>query len=271
MQKLTNQYLPDAFAYLSPEPEFNLFFLGDLERFGMEHENVSCFTDDDWKPGEQFPYFILNFRGDVLIYSQGAYDGKKVAEYLNELRPDNISGKDEVLRPLVPYLHRKVVKPTHMSRINEVSSSQKAAYGEKMKLVRRLTEADVPDIYELYLTIDEFAYSYRSKSREECYDDLRQNISGLGRTYGIYEEGTLAAVAQTSAENRQSAMVIGVATRPDKRGKGYAKATVLKMCSDCMEDGMDFLCLFYDNPSAGRIYHSIGFKDLGIYTMIRKS
>ena len=60
MQKLNNRYLEAAFSYLSSEPEFNLFFVGDLEAFGMEHENVSCYTDDEWMPDMEFPYFILN-------------------------------------------------------------------------------------------------------------------------------------------------------------------------------------------------------------------
>ena len=79
MQKLNNRYLEAAFSYLSSEPEFNLFFIGDLEAFGMEHENVSCYTDDEWMPDMEFPYFILNYRGNILVYSRDeAYDAEKV-------------------------------------------------------------------------------------------------------------------------------------------------------------------------------------------------
>lgn len=271
MQKLTNQHLSAAFSYLAPEPEFNLFFIGDLEQCGMEDENVSCFTDDDWKEGMEFPYFILDYRGNVLVYSRNPhYDAQKVAEFLKEVQPENISGKDQVLRPLLAYLENKVVKPTHMARLGAIAGRQKEVYGERMGRVRRLTEEDIPAIYELYLTIDEFSYTYRRKEREKCYEDIRQNnISGMGRSYGIFEGDRLVSIAQTSAENRISAMVVGVATSPESRGNGYASATVLKLCEECLADGMTFLCLFFDNPSAGRIYHAIGFEDIGLYTMIR--
>jgi len=272
MQKLTNQSLEAAFSYFSLEPEFNLFFIGDLEQCGMEGEDVTCFTDDDWKPGMDFPYFILDYRGNVLVYSQNLqYDAKKVAEFLNEMQPENINGKDEIVRPLLAHMENRIVKPTHLARLGQIWEQQKKEHQALMGRVRKLTEKDIPAAYELYLTIDEFAYTYRRKGREECFEDIRRGIRpGMGRMYGIYEGDQLVSVAQTTAENQMSAMVVGVATRPESRGNGYAKATVLKLCEECLADGKSFLCLFFDNPSAGRIYHSIGFEDMGIYTMVRK-
>ena len=31
--------------------------------------------------------------------------------------------------------------------------------------------------------------------------------------------------------------------------------------------GRRYLCLFYDNPAAGRIYHALGFADVGRFGM----
>ena len=270
MQKLDNRHLEAAFSYLRLEPEFNLFLIGDLEAYGMEHENVSCYTDDDWKSDMEFPYFILNYRGNVLVYSRDeTYDAEKVADFLNEMDPENISGKDDIVKRLVPYLKDRISKPMYLARLNQIGTEEKEKYGDMMKQVQRLGEKDIPAAYDLYLTIDEFAYTYRRKEKEKCYEDIRQNISVIGRTYGIFEGDVLAAVVQTSAENTTSAMVVGVATRPEMRGKGYAKAAILKLCQDCLEE-MDFLCLFFENPVAGRIYHAVGFKDMGMFTMIRK-
>ncbi|MCI8949227.1 MAG: GNAT family N-acetyltransferase [Lachnospiraceae bacterium] len=270
MQKLTNQFISKVQQYLEPEPEFNLFAIGDLERFGMEDPNVSCYTADDWCIGMELPYFILDYRGNFLIYSHCAdYDAEQVGRFLDEKKPRNISGKDEIVRKLLPYLNNKTAKLTYLARLNEVTEQQKKQSGALMENVRKLTQNDIPEIYSLYLLIDEFSYTYRNKPKEECFEDIRVNLTGLGRSYGIFENQQLISIAQTSAENRASAMVIGVATHPDYRKKGYAKATVLKLCSDCLAEGKQFLCLFYDNPEAGTIYHSIGFKDMGMYTMLQ--
>lgn len=270
MQKLSNRYLPEALAYVRQEPEFNLFCIGDLEQLGMEDENMACYTSEDWRSGMMFPYFILNYRGNFIVYShEEGYDAEAVGRFLAEINPRNISGKDRIARKLLPYLKDKKAQVTCMARLNEVTREQRDRAGDLMGRVKRLGDQDIPAIYEFYQQIDEFAYTYREKSREECYEDIRFNVSVMGRSYGILEEGRLVSIAQTAAENSTSAMVVGVATHPAKRRKGYARATVLALCRDCLEAGMDFLCLFYSNPAAGAIYHAIGFEDLGRYTMIR--
>jgi len=40
-----------------------------------------------------------------------------------------------------------------------------------------------------------------------------------------------------------------------------------KLCSDFIERNKS-LCLFYDNPKAGKVYHKIGFKEVGRWTML---
>ncbi len=40
------------------------------------------------------------------------------------------------------------------------------------------------------------------------------------------------------------------------------------LCRDCFERGKKYLCLFYDDPVAGRIYNRIGFQELGEYGML---
>ena len=270
MQKLTNEVLSEVQNYLLPEPEFNLFAIGDLERFGMEDSNISCYTADSWNPGIKFPYFILNYRGNFIVYSDCTdYDAAEVGNFLEKNNPRNISGKDEIIRKLLPYLKNKKANLTYLARLDEVTEAQKQQTGKLMGQVKRLTPTDIPSIYNFYLLIDEFSYSYCNRSKEECYEDIRMNVTELGRSYGIFEGDKLVSIAQTSAENHTSAMVVGVATHPDFRKKGYAKATVLKLCEDCLSEGKQFLCLFYSNPAAGIIYHSIGFQDMGVYTMLQ--
>ncbi|MDO5416657.1 MAG: GNAT family N-acetyltransferase [Lachnospiraceae bacterium] len=276
MQKLTNSHTKEVLQYLSAEPEFNLFLIGDIEQFGMESDQVSCYTADNWQPGTVFPYFILDYRGNFLVYSHtDACNYKEIADFLQAAHFQNLSGRNERITPLLSFMEEKNVIPTYLAKLDHMAPAPADAAKPDVSKphpvsgVRRLTEEDIPAIYDLYVQIDEFAYTYRDRPKEQVFDDIRQNVSVLGRTYGIFEGDTLLSVAQTSAENSISAMVIGVATLPAKRGCGYAKAVVTKLCQDCLQDGMKFLCLFYSNPAAGRIYRSIGFQEMGIYTMVR--
>lgn len=101
-----------------------------------------------------------------------------------------------------------------------------------------LEKEDVAEAVDLLSCIEEFAKTFKKEEREE---QIR----------------------------RMSAMIVGVATAREYRGKGYASAVVQTLCRNCFDRGKKYLCLFYDNPAAGRIYHRIGFKALGEYGMLR--
>ncbi len=64
-------------------------------------------------------------------------------------------------------------------------------------------------------------------------------------------------------------MVVEVCTHPHYRGKGYASLILQIMIQDFIKEGRT-LCLFYNNPAAGRIYKQLGFKDIGMWTMYRQ-
>ena len=110
-----------------------------------------------------------------------------------------------------------------------------------------------------YLPLREYAES----ALEEC----RENLTRGGHAFGVYDGDRLVALAETTAENSVSAMVVGVATLPGWRGRGFARACVHAAAAHSFAAGRRYLCLFYDNPAAGRIYHALGFADVGRFGM----
>lgn len=265
MKKLTASHYTDAMAYALLEPEFNLFIIGDLENYGLESESVSIYTADTWTGG-RLPYLILDYRSNFLFYSHDTdYNKQEVTEFLSAAQMRNLSGKRELIEPLIPLLNGLELVPTYLSRLNQPSAQADDTFP-----ARRLTAEDADSIYGLLMQIDEF-FTLRTKSEAENKEDIINSLSNEGRMYGVFENGALAAVAGTSAENSMSAMIVSVATLPQYRGRGYATKLVSRLCQDCLADGMKFLCLFYDNPEAGAIYRKIGFKELGQYAMVRST
>lgn len=263
MKKLTALHFKDAMAYALLEPEFNLFLIGDLENYGMESENVSVYTADSWTEGT-LPYLILDYRNNFLFYSHNStYSKVEVADFLSGSQMRNLSGKRELIEPLIPFLKGLELVPTYLARLNRPAIPADPSFP-----ARRLMPDDIESICALLKQIDEF-FTLRSKTEEENRKDILNSMTNEGRMYGVFENGRLAAVAGTSAENSMSAMVVSVATLPAYRGRGYATQLVTRLCRDCLNDGMKFLCLFYDNPEAGVIYRKIGFKELGQYAMVR--
>ena len=81
-------------------------------------------------------------------------------------------------------------------------------------------------------------------------------------------DGQMMSVSQTTAENSRSAMIVGVATAKAYRNRGLMRVCLSKLCADVLSEGKT-LCLFYDNPKAGSVYHKLGFESIDKWVMIQ--
>lgn len=251
--------------YVRKEPEMNLFLIGDLENFGMENETVSCWVHE---ADGRWDFVILRYHQFFLLYSQYEdYHAEKAVDFFRAQNPKCISGKTVLLNKIAPSLLPWRVESAYMSRCDSVSGGQKAPGS---LLLRRLEREDVPEAINLLTNIEEFEKTYKGSERSVQISRMQEEME-LGAKFAVggWADGSLVTVASTSAENSESAMVVGVATEKSHRGKGYASAVVEALCRDCFWRGKKYLCLFYDNPAAGRIYNRIGFRELGEYGMLR--
>lgn len=249
--------------YVGREPEMNLFFIGDIENFGVSSETVSIYAnveDGEWD------CLLLRFHDFYILYSQREdYRTEPVVEFLKGRMVECISGKTELIQKLIPYFPDKTLSSTYMTRCDVDPVDMQAA---KCGKIRRLTADDVDNIMDMMEQIEEFAASYDGKREKRC-EEMKMEIEAGCIAVGVFEGDKLVCQARTSADNSMSAMVVGVATLEAYRGKGYATAAVKTLCREAFKSGRKFLCLFYNNPVAGRIYNRIGFKEIGEYAMFR--
>ncbi len=264
MRKLTEHDRKQVMDYILKEPEFNLFFIGDIENFGFENKDVELFASDS---DTGYDYLLLRYLDNFLLYSDHTnYNVREAAEFIAEANPKCINGKSDIVEKLLPFLPDRYGERAFLSRLNEVKSLPVMPDGAE---VRRLTPDNASDIVALYLQIEEFRDLY-SEDIEKGVKGIRINLENGGRSYGVFQNGTLISIASTAAENSVSAMVVGVATLPPERKKGLAGSLVAKLCEDFLNENKQFLCLFYDNPEAGSIYRKIGFTELGSYIMLKR-
>jgi predicted GNAT family acetyltransferase len=132
----------------------------------------------------------------------------------------------------------------------------------QIKLVQ--TKEDASKLYDLLATISEFNTSKESK--EEFIQGKMTSIN-MGTTMVLEEDGKFVSTVATTAETTKDAMVVGVATHKDYRKKGYASILMSALMKRYFNDLHKDLCLFYDNPKAGKIYLRMGFKDIGKWVM----
>lgn len=265
MRILQEEDREEILRYVKKEPEMNLFLIGDLENFGVENETVNFYLHEE---RDRWDFLILRFHQFFILYSQYEdYNAEEAIAFLREQTPDCISGKTVLLERIAPAFPQWTLESTYMSRCNEAESSQEQP---ENLVIRRLEKADVPDAIDLLSNIEEFSKTYKKSEREEQIRRMEEEMAqGSKAAVGVFLNGRMISTASTSAENSESAMVVGVATAKGFRGKGYASAVVSALCKDCFARGKKYLCLFYSNPVAGRIYNRIGFQELGEYGMLR--
>lgn len=279
MRILHEEDREELLSYVKREPEMNLFLIGDLENFGIDNETVNFYLHEE---RDRWDFVILRFHQFFILYSQYEdYNEEEAIAFLSNQKTDCIGGKTELLKRIAPAFPQWAIESTYMSRCDHVENdvglpdSTQSKVSNNMPdaeelILRRLEENDVPEAIGMLTDIEEFARTYKKTKRDEHIKHMTDEMAQGGKvTVGGFLNGRLVTVASTSAENSESAMVVGVATVKEHRGKGYASAAVTALCQDCFERGKKYICLFYSNPVAGRIYNRIGFKEIGEYGMLR--
>jgi len=256
---------PTLLAYLEREPEFNLFILGDIASFGLRSDVVDVFIQEKEGAGEAV---LLRYRNCLIPYTHdlGVVLSPVVTRmnlYLGKGEKWFVSGKKDIIDLVKPRLAGTLSRE-HDQFFSVCRELRLEVPLVQLPLVQMARGKDAGDISKLLNAITEFGDSGANP------EHLKEEIDAGKRAVAMVREsatGELVSVASCVAETDSSAMIIGVATRPDRRGKGYATACVYRLVYDLQRKGKS-TCLFFHNPAAGAIYHRLGFKDIGMWEIL---
>jgi predicted GNAT family acetyltransferase len=104
---------------------------------------------------------------------------------------------------------------------------------------------------------------------------FRERTMELGRYFGIYQDGRLAAMIGerlgTDAHQEMSA----ICTDPDFNGRGYARRLTALLTNDVLARGRTpFLHVSHANSRAKQLYERIGYRhrrDIGFWSLRRSA
>jgi len=263
IRKLANKDLPAVYEYISGEPEINLFIQGDLELYGLQGESVSLYAI-----GEEWDSILLKYYCDFILYSKNpTFNTKAMGALLaRQEKILAISAKESLLAQMQDQYPKQKIQGTFLCRCNK--SSFIPLEEADALAIRKLTPKDGPAIVKFYQQIEEFAQPYLAHTKEKL-SEITANLEQGGVGFGLFEKDKLIATAYTTATTTSGAMIVGVATLYGYRNRGYASALVTRLCSYCFSSGLEFLCLFFDNPKAGAIYKRLGFEVVDRWGIMR--
>ena len=260
-KRATEKNLDNIKRYLMEEKEFNLFLIGDIENHGLHASFQDIYIDEE---DARIRGVLLRYYNSYVFYTKDRDPDRQGVVDIMSKHPGKfiLSGKKDCLIPLLPLIKRNVKKKKALffASLKEISKDIIVSTDVQVRLA---TLNEARKLYDMLMDIKEFSEGTRTS-----YDAFVNSMkSGASRRYIIVEDGKIVSTASTAAENSMSAMVVAVATREEYRNKGYATRCMYQLCTDLLAEGKT-LCLFYDNPEAGKIYRKLGFKELGVWQMI---
>ncbi len=102
---------------------------------------------------------------------------------------------------------------------------------------------------------------------------FRARTMDLGRYFGIYEEGRLAAMIGERLGSTTSREMSAICTHPDFNGRGHARRLTAWLTNDTLAHGLQpFLHVSHENPRAKQLYERLGYRvrrDIGFWSLRR--
>lgn len=261
IRKLKQSDMPRVLEYVCQDAAYNIFIIGDIETFGMETDFQRVYGEFDL--ADNLLSVFLRYRENAIYYS---HDQRFNLGYLDIFNQDPfiyISGKTSLMQLIEPYLEGFTKKHTYFCKTDVLNVPH--INDKNIKVLS--TTKDAEKLYDLLSAIDEFGYSRKDKS---SFIEQKTSDKSMGITLMIEDGDHVISSVATTAETTKNAMVVAVATHPLERNHGYASLLMEALMDIYINQKKKELCLFYDNPKAGSIYHRLGFKTIGTWDMYQK-
>jgi hypothetical protein len=248
--------------FLNQEPEYNIFIIGDIEQFGYDSDFQTVWGEYE---EDELVAVLLQYKTNIVYYAPMKRDIEPFKKVLEDMDFNILNGRKEVIEVFEDYFKDWSIKDMFFCSLREFVKEDLNT--NDVYLLQSYD--DFCDELDLMNSIEEFSMREEKEKYAKHNSELAQK--GQRVTYAMRVDGELVSAASVVAENSVNGMVVGVATKKDCRGKGLASVVMNKLCDEFLNKRGKSLCLFFDNPKAGSIYHRLGYKDIGMYRMYTKN
>ncbi|KAB8138088.1 GNAT family N-acetyltransferase [Gracilibacillus oryzae] len=169
-----------------------------------------------------------------------------------------MSGPAAFIQKFIPYVDVKRNRKSHLGVVKKLSTNRK--YPElEVKLVR--SDEEIGMQYDLFHLTDEFTGSLPEKKADYIRMESERLKATNDRTAYVSIDNKMAASCATIREGIKSAIIIGVFTNPEYRGRGFGTEVLTGLFDMLLQEGK-YPYLFYSNPVARKVYKKIGMTEI---------
>lgn len=250
--KAKEQDVERLLRYFEQDLKNCLYSYIDLKKFGIGNPNLTVYFDEEDQSEGIRCSALKYYEGLQLFDRSGKMDAEATAELILKLHCHIVSSTVDVIERLYPLL--KDFYEMERGYVTQMLSMEDC---EVSKEVRPADICEYDEIAELICSDEGVGGHYKPQELKEQL--LARLLEGFGRNYILKRDGKIIHHAATYAELDNLAVISGVITREDWRGKGVGTLAVKRLCNDLLKEGKK-PCLFYYTKQAEGFYRNIGFE-----------
>lgn len=255
-------------AFLEEAPEINAHLMTLLLRYGFDSLIFPVWIRQ-WG-GELVGVFCI-INDSAIVYEATQAHYTHVLDFLRWRNLKALTGPGELVVWLSQQLPHRKCDITHVSRLDnslaieaiEAIEAFEATVPNKTELCARPPMALQP--FTRYMLKDKIALQNDvfQLQIDPFHEGIHQMFEkGMLKGYAFYVDKLLVACGEWLDEHPEYGMIAGIATRPEYRRQGMAQRISIQLSLDILKAGKTPL-LRYSNEDAGRLYHKLGYYDIG--------
>ncbi|NLC03255.1 MAG: GNAT family N-acetyltransferase [Tissierellia bacterium] len=187
--------------------------------------------------------------GVLQFYAPGDFDLIHFVDLIKSLDYNSLIGPESYCDN---FLNKGIFKRFEEGAyLSKLKNNHKVIININKYNIRFITLEDLDLIVELYKEV------FKSFAPKEVMEKKLSEKRGRGVCIEI--GGKIVSVAQSDFETEGGAVIVGVATSKNYRGKGMGTECLRFLCTTLQKEGKD-LFLQYNNLDAEGIYDKLGFK-----------
>jgi predicted GNAT family acetyltransferase len=260
-----------AIDFLDREHESNLIMIFDIQHYGIENRGQLFQGDyygayrDDELAGVACLY---NF-GSMFLYSPVEESRRQLTVHIAERggKPRYVHLRSDWAQTVLDELERQGMTPTRLEEQEYLVLSGEDFKPRHREGARFAKPEDLPTILQLHRAFQIEYFGTYTEAEDEMGRMAESRILESGVTVKEHQ-GKVVSKSEVLVRTGRMALIGGVYTLPEYRGRGFSFASMSLLCEGILES-LEKACLNVakGNPPALSVYKGLGFRRTNDYTM----
>ena len=260
IRKCDNGDVEKVLEYIGTDYGKCLYMYIDIKKYGVDTDFFNVWICED-KEG-QTDAIISKYHTGMNIFSrENDFDKESISDFIIKKAPSMVVGMKDTIDLIKVFFSGYAEECGSVGKLKTLNTiPDSGAYSAQ--------DEEIKEIVDLISKDEELGGPY-------SYDDLlfqftERRKENFGRNYILrYKDGSLIGHAATYAELSELAVISGVITALEFRGKGYSKGILAALCEVLIREGKDVFSYYYIE-AAERMHNGVGFETIGKWSKLVK-